>query len=43
MVFTCLSVNPLDLGYMGEVVMCSMCCCVLNLVRSSDEKGVCCQ
>ena len=42
-VFICLSMKPFNLDYRGEDAMCSMCCLDMNLTRSSDEKGVCCQ
>ena len=32
-VFTCLSIKPLDLGYMGDEVICSMVCFDINLAR----------
>ena len=30
MVLTCLSMNPLDLGYCGEEVICSTLCVLMN-------------
>ena len=34
-----LSMKPLDLGYIGDEVMCLMCCFKINLARSSAQKG----
>ena len=40
MVFTYLSMKPLDLRHRDDNMLCSMCCLDMNLARSSDEKEV---